>query len=287
MTAAEQTRAETVEAPDDPRLADFADLTDVARRTSLESEHGFFVAEGEQVVLRALRAGYPLRTLLLGAQRWTALQTLLAAVTAQRPQATVLVAAPDVLRQVTGFHVHRGVLASFDRLPVPSAQSLLRTARRIAVLEGLNNTTNLGAVFRNAAGLGMDGVLLDPLCCDPLYRRAVRVSMGEVFAVPYARLERWPQDLELVRMSGLRVMALTPGGSQDLDRLRLEPGDRVAVLLGAEGPGLSDEAMAYADLRVRIPMSGGVDSLNVGSAAAVTFWALRCAQERAGADTET
>jgi tRNA G18 (ribose-2'-O)-methylase SpoU len=285
MTAAEQASAATVDSPADPRLADFADLTDVARRTSLESEHGFFVAEGEQVVLRALRAGYPLRTLLLGAQRWAALQPLLAAVTAQRPDVTVLVAAPDVLRQVTGFHVHRGVLASFDRLPVPTAESLLRTARRIAVVEGLNNTTNLGAVFRSAAGLGMDGVLLDPLCCDPLYRRAVRVSMGEVFAVPYARLGRWPADLALLKKSGLRVIALTPSGSKDLDRLALDPGDRVAVLLGAEGPGLSDEALSYAELRVRIPMSGGVDSLNVGSAAAVTFWALRCAQQRADGDT--
>ena len=285
MTAAEQTSAATVESPDDPRLADFADLTDVARRSSLESEHGFFVAEGELVVLRALRAGYPLRTLLLGAQRWAALQPLLATVTEQRPEATVLVAAPDLLRQVTGFNVHRGVLASFDRLPPATPESLLRTARRVAVMEGLNNTTNLGAVFRNAAGLGMDGVLLDPLCCDPLYRRAVRVSMGEVFAVPYARLERWPHDLGLLRASGLRVMALTPGGSQELDRLTLEPGDRVAVLLGAEGPGLSDEALAYADLRVRIPMSGGVDSLNVGSAAAVTFWALRVAQQRAAEGT--
>jgi tRNA G18 (ribose-2'-O)-methylase SpoU len=193
----------------------------------------------------------------------------------------VLVAAPDVLRAVTGFHVHRGVLASFDRLPVPAPESLLRTARRVAVMEGLNNTTNLGAVFRSAAGLGMDGVLLDPLCCDPLYRRAVRVSMGEVFAVPYARLRRWPADLELLRMSGLRVMALTPAGDHDLDQLVLEPGERVAVLLGQEGPGLSDEALSYADLRVRIPMSAGVDSLNVGSAAAVTFWALRVAQQRA------
>jgi tRNA G18 (ribose-2'-O)-methylase SpoU len=284
MTAAEQASAMTVEAPDDPRLADFADLTDVARRTSLESEHGFFVAEGEQVVLRALRAGYPLRTLLLGAQRWTALQPLLSTVTAQQPEATVLVAAPDVLRRVTGFHVHRGVLASFDRLPLPTPESLVRTARRLAVMEGLNNTTNLGAVFRNAAGLGMDGVLLDPLCCDPLYRRAVRVSMGEVFAVPYARLQRWPQDLELLRTAGMRVIALTPAGDLDLDQLSFGPGERAAVLLGAEGPGLSDEALAYADLRVRIPMSGGVDSLNVGSAAAVTFWALRCAQEHRGSD---
>ena len=281
MTATEQTPAQTVESPDDPRLADFADLTDVARRTSLESEHGFFVAEGELVALRALRAGYSLRTLLLGAQRWAALQPLLATVTEQRPEATVLVAGPELLRQVTGFHVHRGVLASFDRLPLPTPESLLRTARRVAVMEGLNNTTNLGAVFRNAAGLGMDGVLLDPLCCDPLYRRAVRVSMGEVFAVPYARLDRWPHDLGLLKTSGLRVMALTPGGSQELDRLVLDPGDRVAVLFGAEGPGLSEEALSYADLRVRIPMSGGVDSLNVGSAAAVTFCALRMAGQRA------
>jgi tRNA G18 (ribose-2'-O)-methylase SpoU len=145
----------------------------------------------------------------------------------------------------------------------------------VAVLEGLNNTTNLGAVFRNAAGLGMDGVLLDPRCCDPLYRRAVRVSMGEVFAVPYARLDSWPGGLDQLKAAGFAVMALTPGGDLDLDQLQPDPQARIALLLGEEGPGLSAEALDRADLRVRIPMSGGVDSLNVGAAAAVGFWALR------------
>jgi len=251
--------------PADPRVADYVGLTDVVRRSKHEPEAGFFLAEGVPVLLRAARAGYPLRSVLLAENR---------PLPEGLPEAPVYRASYEVLEAVTGFHVHRGVLASFGRLPLPTAETLLSTARRVVVLEDINNHTNLGAIFRSAAGLGMDAVLLTPTCCDPLYRRAVRVSMGEVFALPYAYLE-WPQGLDLLREHGFRVLALTPSpDAVDLDRVRLADDERAAVLLGAEGPGLSEQALSGSDLRVRIPMAREVDSLNVGNAAAVAFWVV-------------
>ncbi|HYT25574.1 MAG TPA: RNA methyltransferase, partial [Actinomycetota bacterium] len=182
---------------------------------------------------------------------------------------------PAVLEAVTGFHVHRGALASVARPPLPDAPTLLAGACRLAVLEDVNNPTNLGALFRSAAALGMGGVLLSPGCADPLYRRAVRVSMGEVLAVPYARLAPWPAALAEVRAAGFELLALTPAaGAEPLDRVEVGPRDRVAVLLGAEGPGLTPAALAAAGRAVRIPMAAGVDSLNVAAAAAVAFWVL-------------
>jgi tRNA G18 (ribose-2'-O)-methylase SpoU len=190
-------------------------------------------------------------------------------------EAPVYVANSALLEHVTGFHVHRGALASFHRKPVPTAVEVVAGSSRIVVLEDVVSHTNLGAIFRCAAALGMDGVVLSPSCADPLYRRSVRVSMGEVFAIPYARAQPWPQWLDEMRADGWQVAALTPTpDATPLDRLVVEDGARVAVLLGTEGPGLSDGVMARADLRVRIPMAGGVDSLNVAAAAAVTFWTL-------------
>jgi tRNA G18 (ribose-2'-O)-methylase SpoU len=262
--------AEEVTDPADPRVADYVGLTDAARRMRHEPEAGFFIAEGEKVVSRAAAAGYPARSLLVSPQRLAELDPALLSL-----GCPVRVASYDVLRAVTGFHVHRGVLASFGRLPVPSAEAVLRTARRVVVMEEVTNHTNLGAVFRSAAGLGMDAVLLGPRSCDPLYRRSVRVSMGQVFAVPYAVLDRWPEGLGDLRAAGFRVLALTP----DQRAVRLEdvrPGDdeRVALVLGAEGPGLTEQAMAASHERVRIPMAAGVDSLNVAAAAAVACWVL-------------
>jgi tRNA G18 (ribose-2'-O)-methylase SpoU len=261
---------------DDPRVAEYVGLTDVVRRTSVEPEWGIFLGEGELVTRRGLRAGYQPRSLLLAAERFGAFADLAADVAAAGGE--VLVADPPVLEAITGFHVHRGVLASFRRLPLPTPAELLAGLgsgrRRIAILEGLNNTTNLGAVFRSAAALGVDGVLLDPRCCDPLYRRAVRVSMGEVFSVPYARLDRWPDDLQLVRDAGFTVYALSPKGQVSLRELAASPPAKPAMLIGAEGPGLSGPALAASDQTVRIPMSDGVDSLNVAAAAAVTFWSF-------------
>lgn len=254
--------------PADERIADYRALTDVELRTRWEPPHGLFIAEGELVLRRALRAGYPPRSYLVDARRVDQLADVPVA-------APVYAATQDVLEQATGFHVHRGILASFHRVPLLTADALLTTARRIAILEDVNNHTNLGAVFRGAAALGVDGVLLSPSCADPLYRRSVRVSMGEVFAVPYARLEPWPTALDQVRVAGFTVLAMTPSDDAvPLHRLTATQRSRAALLLGAEGPGLSRQALAASDVQVSIPMRRGVDSLNVAAAAAVAFWEL-------------
>lgn len=255
--------------PDD-RLADYLALTDTALRKRLEPAGGLFVAEGEKVIRRAVAAGYQVRSLLL-AERWLApLEDLLAAL-----DVPVYLATQPALEAVTGYVVHRGALASMQRKALPAPAELLAGADRVVVLEDIVDPTNVGAVFRSAAALGMDGVLLDPHCADPLYRRAVKVSMGAVLTLPYARFARWPSGLDLVRAAGLSVLALTPAaGAVDLDELDAGLMARCALLLGTEGAGLSPAALAAADLRVRIPMARGVDSLNIAAAAAVAFWAV-------------
>jgi tRNA G18 (ribose-2'-O)-methylase SpoU len=254
--------------PADERLGDYRALTDLELRTKWEPPNGLFIAEGELVLRRALRAGYRPRSYLIDAKRVDQLADLPA-------DAPVYAATPAVLEQATGFHVHRGVLASFHRLPLRTADELIAPARRLAVLEDINNHTNIGAVFRDAAALGVDAVLLSPTCADPLYRRAVRVSMGEVFAVPYARLEPWPDGLAQVREAGFTVLAMTPDpAAVPLHQLTPEQRARAALLLGAEGPGLSRKALAASDVPVKIPMRRNVDSLNVAAAAAVAFWEL-------------
>ncbi|MDQ1688488.1 MAG: hypothetical protein QOK42_1463 [Frankiaceae bacterium] len=221
------------------------------------------------MVERALRSGYPLRT-VLAEPRW--LSTLSDVLP---DDAVVFTAEVAVLEAVTGYHVHRGALASFGRVPVPSIATLASSASRLVVLEQVNNPTNVGAVFRAAAGLGMDGVVLDPLSADPLYRRAVRVSMGAVLQLPYARADAWPGDLGVLRDAGFQLLALTPSpDAVDLRSLSFSASDKVALLLGAEGPGLSSSALREGDLAVRIPMHHGVDSLNVAAAAAVACYAL-------------
>jgi len=254
----------------DERLVDYRDLTDVALRTRIEPPHGLFIAEGEKVIRRAMRAGYAPRSLLLSPEWLARMSSLVDDI-----DAPVYVAETPVLEELTGFHVHRGALASFHRRPLPDAAEVVAAATRLVLLEDVVSHTNLGAIFRCAAALGMDGVVLSPSCADPLYRRSVRVSMGEVFAVPYARAAGWPRWLDDLRADGWRVAALTPAlDATPVDDVAMRPDDRVAVLLGTEGPGLSDRAMARADLRLRIPMTGGVDSLNVAAAAAITFWTL-------------
>lgn len=251
--------------PDDERIADYRALTDVELRTKWEPPHGLFIAEGELVLRRALKAGYGLRSVLIDEKRVDQVADL----------APVYAASQDVLEQTTGFHVHRGMLASFHRRPLPSAPEILADARRVAILEDVNNHTNVGAIFRGAAALGMDAVLLSPSSADPLYRRSVRVSMGEVFAVPYATLEPWPAALETVRAAGFTVLAMTPApDALAIQHLTVSQRARPALLLGAEGSGLSRRAIAASDARVVIPMQAGVDSLNVAAAAAVAFWEL-------------
>lgn len=258
---------ELITDPADERIADYRALTDVELRTRWEPPHGLFIAEGELVVRRAIRAGYRPRSVLVEAKR--------AEQVADVTGAPVYGADPAVLEAVTGFHVHRGVLASFHRKPLPEVADVLAGARRVVILEDINNHTNIGAIFRGVAGLGMDAVLLSPTCADPLYRRSVRVSMGEVFAIPYAFLGSWPQDLALVRAAGYTLLAMTPStDAVPMQELRDDQRARPALLLGAEGPGLSRHALDASDLRVRLPMRRGVDSLNVAAATAVACWEL-------------
>ncbi len=259
-----------VSAADDEVLRDYVGLTDMALRTRREPAEGLFIAEGDKVIRRALDAGYAMRSMLLE-DKW--LPSMADVV--EQVDVPVYLADLAVLEQVTGYSVHRGALAAMDRRPLPDALELAAGARRLVVLEEVNNHTNIGAVLRCAAGLGVDAVLLDPRCADPLYRRSVKVSMGAVFAVPWARLTPWPAALADLRALGFTVLALTPEPTAtSLADLTPEVTDRTALLLGAEGPGLSAAALAAADLRVRIPMAAGVDSLNVAAAAAVAFYAV-------------
>ncbi|WP_062215482.1 RNA methyltransferase [Streptomyces sp. NBRC 109706] len=261
-----------VDDPADPRLADYTGLTDVALRRRLEPAQGLFMAEGEKVIRRALDAGYPMRSLLL-TPRWA--ETMAEVI--EETEAPVYVVSPELAEHVTGYHVHRGALAAMHRRPLPAPADLLTDARRLVVLEAVNDHTNVGAVFRSAAALGMDAVLLSPDCADPLYRRSVKVSMGAVFSLPYARLSRWPGGLVgEVREAGFQLLALTPEATAtDLATVVAEAGDaRLALMLGAEGDGLTPRALAVADRRVRIPMAHGIDSLNVAAAAAVACYAL-------------
>ena len=260
-----------VEDPADPRVADYVGLTDAAlrRRVELGGGAGIFIAEGPLVIRRLLRSAYRVRSVLVTPRQLESLHDDLAAL-----KAPVLVAAPAVMNAVVGFAIHRGALAAADRRPLPAPGEMLATARRVAVLEDINDHENLGAVFRSAAALGVDAVLLSPGCCDPLYRRAVRVSMGHVLSVPYATVEPWPDGLAGIAAAGFRAVALTPApDAVPVDRLGLRHADRVALLLGSEDRGLTPGAQATAHVRARIPMAPGVDSLNVAAAAAIAFHA--------------
>jgi tRNA G18 (ribose-2'-O)-methylase SpoU len=262
-----------VDDPVDPRIEEFLGLRDHDLRRRREGAggdlHGIFIAEGDLVLERAVRAGYHLRSVLVDARRT---QPLPAAV---HPDATVFAAGPEVVMRITGMAMHRGLLASLDRGPGRPLDDVLRDAVRLVVLENVNNPTNLGVIARSALGLGIDGLVLDPSCCDPLYRRASRVSMGEVFALPWARARRFPAGLDPVTDTGFSLLALTPDPrAEPIDDLTFAPDERVALVLGAEGPGLTDETMARIGRRVRIPLHGGADSLNVGAAAAIACYVL-------------
>jgi tRNA G18 (ribose-2'-O)-methylase SpoU len=265
---------EQVERPDDARLADYVGLTDVALRSRREPELGLYLAESDKVIRRALDAGHQPRSLLL-ADRWLEpLASLVDRVLAAG--APVFAGPPGVLESITGFNVHRGAIAAMHRPVLPTPADLLRGAHRVVVLEDVVDHTNVGAAFRSVAGLGADAVLVTPRCADPLYRRAVRVSMGTVFQVPWTRIEPWPEAVGALRAAGFTVaaMALRPD-AVPLDDLAADPPERLALVFGTEGDGLAPATVAAADLAVRIPMRGGVDSLNVAAATAVATWALR------------
>ncbi|MGN6473639.1 MAG: TrmH family RNA methyltransferase [Mycobacteriales bacterium] len=260
-----------VDDPDDPRLADYRSLTDVALRSSIEAPHGLFIAEGALVIERARAAGYGLRSALMTAEWLDRTAHALAG-----SDAPVYVGSDATLRALTGFHVHRGALASVQRLPLRSLEDVVAPAHRLAIVEDIVNHTNLGAIFRTAAALGVDGVVISPQAADPLYRRSVRVSMGAVFTVPYARASAWPGVIDDVRAAGFRTIALTPAhDAVDLQDFAVDAADRLAIVVGTEGDGLSVDAVERCDVAVRIPMSAGIDSLNVATAAGIAFWELR------------
>ena len=264
--------AELVEVhdPADPRLADYRDLRDVELRKHLEAEHGLFLAEGEKVVRRAVESGHPPRSFLM-APRWLeGLGDVL-----DRSTAPCFVVSEDLAEEVTGFHVHRGALASLERRSLPSVQEVLERARTVVVLEDVVDHTNVGAIFRSAAALGVDSILLSPRCADPLYRRSIKVAMGAVFSVPYARMGEWYDGVAEVRAAGFTTVALTLAE----DAVEIEDAvrglDKVALLMGSEGPGLTRRWMETADRRAVIPMAAGIDSLNVAAATAVTCYVAR------------
>jgi tRNA G18 (ribose-2'-O)-methylase SpoU len=251
--------------PDDERIAEYVDLRDPDLRRGREAAAGFFIAESPHVIATVVRSGRRLRSVLVTPKQLAAMDGLLRALAVP-----VYVAEPVVLRRVVGFDLHRGAVAAVDRWPPPDLAAVLAPARRVAALEQVNDHENLGVLFRNAAAFGIDGVVLDAACSDPLYRRTVRVSIGHVCTVPWTRY-RHVQELTA---AGFTTVALTPRP----DAIALDDvvwPERSAMLLGAEGAGLSDATLAAADLRVRIPMRPDVDSLNVATAAAVAFYAAR------------
>ncbi|WP_067246336.1 TrmH family RNA methyltransferase [Microbacterium resistens] len=287
-----------VDDPADPRLDDFRGLTDVALRQRSEPEGGLYIAESEKVIARAIGAGHRPRAILTQRRWLPGIEALLGA----DGRTPVYLVPDEVAEGVTGYAVHRGALASMHRPALPSLDAVLATARtvlvledvrdhtnvrcpktpkaknrsRIAILEGVTDHTNVGALFRSAAALGVDAVLVTPDCADPLYRRSVRVSMGTVFQVPWTRIPEWPAGMDVLKDAGYVVAGMTLGeGAITLDELVAEDHERLALVFGSEGFGITARTDALLDRRVTIPMMGGVDSLNVAAASAVTFYATR------------
>lgn len=253
--------------PDDPRLADYRDLRDVELRKHLEATHGLFLAEGEKVVRRAVEGGFTPRSFLM-AERWLdGLADVL-----DRADAPCFVVSEALAEAVTGFHVHRGALASLERRPLPGVSTVLEGARSILVLEDIVDHTNVGAIFRSGAALGFDALLLSPRCADPLYRRAIKVAMGAVFTMPWTRLDDWYGALPALSARGFTTVALTLADDAAPIEDAVAGLDHVALVLGSEGPGLSPRWEQAADRRAVIPMREGIDSLNVAAATAVACY---------------
>jgi tRNA G18 (ribose-2'-O)-methylase SpoU len=257
---------------DDDLLAEYVRLRDASLRRHLEAERGLFIAEGEKVIRRAVEAGHRPRSFLL-APRWLA---GLADVLDRWPEVPVYLVSEELAEQVTGFHVHRGALASLHREQRHQVADLVK-AHRLVVVEDVVDHTNVGAIIRNAAGLGWDGVLLTPRAADPLYRRAIKVSMGAVFSLPWARLDSWHDAPDLLRSAGFLTVALTPAADAvELAVLAatVGPDQRIAILVGTEGDGLSARWQQAAEVRARIGMHAGIDSLNVAAAVAIACYCL-------------
>jgi len=260
-----------------PELDVYARLTEGQLKSRADLTKGLFIAESPNVILRALDGGYEPVSLLMERKH---IEGQAREVVARCGDTPLYTAPLSVLTELTGFPLTRGVLCAMRRRPLPTLETVLNGARRIAVLEDIMNPTNVGAIFRSAAALGMDAVLLTPSCSDPLYRRAVRVSMGTVFQIPWTHigeeLTDWPQPgLETLHALGFRTAAMAlREDSVSIDDPGLMAEDKLAVVLGTEGEGLADGTIADCDYTVRIPMSHGVDSLNVAAASAVAFWQL-------------
>ena len=253
----------------DPRLIDYSRQTDVALRKARGTEHGLYLAESALVVERALRAGHRPRSVLTLAGTLEQSRSLVG-------EAVPIFTGPDeVLAALTGYRLHRGLVAAMHRPTLPSAAALLADASRVVVLENVADPTNVGAIFRSAAAIGADAILVTSRCSDPFYRRAIRVSMGTVLQVPWTRVGDWASTRELLTASGFHTaaLALTPDAVSIREFAAHAP-DRVALVLGAEGDGLTAEAIAAADTVVRIPMAHGIDSLNVAAASAVAMYAI-------------
>ncbi|WP_022884842.1 TrmH family RNA methyltransferase [Glaciibacter superstes] len=253
----------------DPRLADYSHLTDVALKKARGTEHGLYLAESALVLERALAAGHrPRSVLALGG-------TVDEAVAQVGDDVPVFSGPGELLAELTGYILHRGLIASMNRPALPDPDELLAAARRIVILENVADPTNVGAIFRSAGAIGADAILVTPRCSDPFYRRAIRVSMGTVLQVPWTRVDEWTSTRELLTRRGFHVAALAL--TTDAVSLRDFDGashERLALVLGAEGSGLTDEALAASDTVVQIPMKHGIDSLNVAAASAVAMWAL-------------
>ena len=261
----------------DSRLNLFARLTEGQLRRRQESEQGIFIAESPKVIERALNGGYTPVALLMEQKH---IEGDGAPIIARCPEVPVYTASRQVLEALTGFALTRGVLCAMERRALPTVEELLQNARRVAVLEGIVDPTNVGAIFRSAAALNMDAVLVTPTCCDPLYRRAVRVSMGTVFQVPWTKIgddhTQWPYPgLERLQALGFKTAAMAlRDDSVSIDDAGLLSEDKLAIVLGTEGDGLANDTIANCDYTVKIPMSHEVDSLNVAAASAVAFWQL-------------
>lgn len=266
-----------IDSIDDVRVDAFAHLTETQLRNKLEPEKGIFIAESPKVIERALEAGYQPLSFLMEHKWLEPAQPLFDAA----GNVPVYTGPDEQLERLTGFNLTRGVLCAFRRRPLPSVKDVLAGAHRVAVLEAIVDHTNVGAAFRSAAALGIDAVLVTPTCCDPLYRRSVRVSMGTVFQVPWTRIgdnvHDWPDaGMQRLRDCGFKTAAMALNDeSISIDDPALRACDKLAIILGTEGDGLAPRTIAACDYTVRIPMQHHVDSLNVAAASAVAFWELR------------
>lgn len=256
---------------EDPRLDEYLRLSEAHLRMRTDVENGLYIAESTKVVQRAINAGHVPRSFLLAEKHLDQL----AEEFNRFPDAPIFIGDDRQLQDLVGFHLHRGAMAAMNRPEPLDLDEVLEASSRIAILEDIADHTNLGAIIRSASGLGVDAVLLTPKCVDPWYRRSARVSMGTVFDLPWVRMQSWPEDLQTLKNHGYEMLAMElTDDAIPLNEVEIKAGQKVAMILGNEGRGVSDEALAAVDRTVIIPMHRDVDSLNVGAASAIAFWHL-------------